>query len=194
VYSVHVSNACGSTADSIEVIIWGESLLLDFDTAGLCPGNTLTLDATQDFPAMYAWSTGSDASSIQVQVPGEYVVTVTSSCVEQTAVANVIAADTCKAKTRFYIPNIFSPNGDGINDVFAVHFNAAAKVIGLQGALYDRWGNLVFSSQTHPFIWNGTFDGRPVNPGVYVYRLILTYSNGINTVREIITGDVTLIR
>jgi gliding motility-associated-like protein len=109
-------------------------------------------------------------------------------------VVNVIPGDNCEPVTQFFIPNIFSPNGDNINDAFTIQFNADAEVISVEGDIFDRWGNHVFGSDQYPFTWDGTFDGEPMNPGVYVYKLTLVYSNGVEMLTEKVTGDVTLVR
>jgi gliding motility-associated-like protein len=193
-YTLQISNACGTVTDELELTFIDDSFELNPDSIGICPGDLIALNATQDFPATYVWSTGSNSPSIDVQIPGEYAVTVFTPCFSADAVFTVFASDDCKPKVTFFIPNIFSPNGDGINDVFEVHFNEDATILGVTGTIYDRWGNVVFGSDQHPFRWDGNFAGKPMNPAVFVYRLELTYSNGVNTVHEIISGDVTLLR
>jgi gliding motility-associated-like protein len=107
---------------------------------------------------------------------------------------DVNEADDCFPKTSFYIPNIFSPNGDGINEVFTIGFYADLEIESIQGSIFDRWGNLVFSSDKIPFVWNGGLNGTPLNPGVYCYRISLAYRdrNALHT--EIVSGDLTLVR
>jgi gliding motility-associated-like protein len=193
-YTLQISNACGTVTDELELTFIDYSFELNPDSISICPGDNVALDASQHFTAAYSWSTGSNSPSIDVQIPGDYAVTVFTPCFSTDAVFNVFAGDDCKPKVTFYIPNIFSPNGDGINDVFEVHFNEDASILGVTGTIYDRWGNVVFGSDQHPFRWDGTMAGKSMNPAVFVYRLELTYSNGVNTVHEIISGDVTLLR
>jgi gliding motility-associated-like protein len=71
-----------------------------------------------------------------------------------------------------YIPNVFSPNNDGINDRFTVYAGPAADFVeSLQ--IYSRWGELVFENSFTPNDelagWDGTFNGQLVNPGVFTY-------------------------
>lgn len=193
-YSLTVSNACGSTYDELNVDIDSDIPVVSFDSTNICPGDVLTLDASQPFDAAYSWNTGATASSIDVQMPGEYSVTIMTPCQSVTDVVNVLIAGNCDQATQFFIPNIFSPDGDQLNDEFIVQFNADAEVISVTGDIIDRWGNLIFSSQEHPFSWDGTFNGEPMNPGVYIYRLTLVYSNGAQLVTKMVAGDVTLIR
>lgn len=96
-----------------------------------------------------------------------------------------------------YIPNIFSPNNDGINDVFSIFIEPASgieKIYSLQ--MYSRWGELIFE-QTN-FIpenglteWKGNYKGRPLNSDIYVYKIIIDFEDG-NTL--LLNGDITLLR
>ena len=99
------------------------------------------------------------------------------------------------SEQHLYIPNIFSPNGDGINDVFRWDANNSVEEIALM-EIFDRWGNLVFGF-THKTEddpagqWDGTLNGERMNPGVYTYKAIIQYVTGETEVRY---GDITLIR
>ncbi len=194
VYSLSVSNECGATDDEVNVDIDTDIPVVLFDPMMICPGDVLTLDAFQAFDAEYIWSTGSFNPSIDIVLPGEYMVTVMTHCNTVSGLINVVVADDCEPQTQFFIPNIFSPNGDNVNDAFTIQFNADAEVISVEGDIFDRWGNHVFGSDQHPFSWDGNFNGEPMNPGVYVYKITLVYSNGVDVVTEKVTGDVTLVR
>jgi gliding motility-associated-like protein len=193
VYSLILSNACGTARDEVNVDFDLDVPVVQFDST-LCPGEILILDATQPFVAQYNWSTGASNSSIDVVSPGQYAVTVMTNCYTVSEGVNVDIGADCLPVTTFFIPNVFSPNGDGVNDVFTIQFNADAEVISVEGDIFDRWGNHVFYSNQHPFTWDGTFNGKTMNPAVFVYRFTLVYSNDVNVVTEKLTGDVTLIR
>jgi gliding motility-associated-like protein len=92
------------------------------------------------------------------------------------------------------LPNIFSPNGDGVNDVFLFAKNKIPATID-QWMIYDRWGNLVFTQSgvnaNDAEGWDGSFDGQPLQSGVYILVLNLTdYQGRTQQLRR----DVTLIR
>ena len=95
-----------------------------------------------------------------------------------------------------FIPNIFSPDADGINDYFMVFTGSGvSQVQNLR--IFDRWGEMVFFKQNIPAGagetegWDGTFRGRPMNSGVYVYLAEVEYKDG----RVILfRGDITLLR
>lgn len=92
---------------------------------------------------------------------------------------------------KFYIPNIFSPNNDGVNDVFEVVANFPPEQL-LSLEIFDRWGSLVYSQfGTNPYQWNGLSKGEEVQGGVYVYKF--TWKDNNNDIR-ITSGDVTVLR
>lgn len=89
-----------------------------------------------------------------------------------------------------YIPNAFSPNGDGINDVFQIYTHAdGIRQFTLR--IFDRWGRLVFESFDLAATWNGNFNGRELNPGNYVYTLHIIYTDGDSFKKQ---GTITLLR
>jgi gliding motility-associated-like protein len=94
-----------------------------------------------------------------------------------------------------FIPNIFSPNGDGDNDIFKVYSGRGVEVI-KTFRIFDRWGAFVYGAQNlrpgvEDFGWDGRLKGKNMSQGVYVYFLEVIYKDGKS---EIIRGDVTLLR
>ena len=94
-----------------------------------------------------------------------------------------------------YIPTSFSPNFDGINDIFSVYGNQfAISVRNL--AIYDRWGNSLFLQEDLPINdpsvgWDGHYKSKLMDPGVYVYVVEVVLSDGST---KVFKGDVTLVR
>src|SRR5690606_1788800 len=74
-----------------------------------------------------------------------------------------------------YVPNTFTPNGDRNNNVFEV---STVGVRSLSIAIYNRWGELVFTDDKLDFEWDGTFDGAYVLDGTYTYKLDFTTNSG----------------
>lgn len=94
-----------------------------------------------------------------------------------------------------YIPNSFSPNGDGRNDFFTVHANSSVRKI-LDYKIFNRWGGLVYhatnlNANLDARFWDGHQNGKPLNPGVFVYTIEVEYINGE---RELFSGDVSLFK
>ena len=87
-----------------------------------------------------------------------------------------------------WVPNIFSPNGDGSNDVAYVR---GVGVETLTFVIYDRWGEKVFETNDLNIGWDGTFRGKKMNNAVFVYYLEATFLNGASTTKK---GDITLVR
>jgi gliding motility-associated-like protein len=194
-YSLQISNACGTTSDAVDLAFDNLMPVIPFDPVlKLCPPESITLDALQPFAATYQWSTGDTGASIDVNLPGTYSVTVSSDCSTDQADVDIEIDQACIPKTNFYLPNVFSPNGDGINDVFTVAVSQDASIVGMEGTIYDRWGSVVFSSTDNPFTWNGARGSESLNPGVYVYLVKVAHlSQGAHR-EEVLTGDVTLLR
>jgi len=63
-----------------------------------------------------------------------------------------------------------------------------------QAEIFDRWGNMAFESTAIPVQWNGEFNGTPLYPGVFVYRIELKYYDGVKDRMVLLTGDVNLFR
>ncbi len=94
-----------------------------------------------------------------------------------------------------FIPNVFSPNDDRINDRFKVFgVRGSAEVVFM--TIYDRWGGRVYH-QEHLRLnddsryWDGGYKGKKALPGVYVYQLLIGYADGRSTLRS---GTITLVR
>lgn len=101
-----------------------------------------------------------------------------------------------KEKGKYYIANVFSPNGDGINDEIRINASPGiAKVV--QWVIFDRWGNAVYGynnfDPADPIVfWNGqTTTGEYANPGVFPYMLEIQLINGKH---EVYNGNITLLR
>jgi len=91
--------------------------------------------------------------------------------------------------SNFEIPNIISPNGDGYNDYFEIQYEGVEEVSMLR--IYNRWGELVYETNDIEKHWDGTFRGKPLNPGVYIYYMEgLCLDNAPFTK----TGNITILK
>ncbi|TAL57928.1 MAG: gliding motility-associated C-terminal domain-containing protein, partial [Bacteroidetes bacterium] len=88
----------------------------------------------------------------------------------------------------FYIPNAFSPNGDGENDIFYVRGNCIKE---LTFIIYNRWGEKVFETTDPKICWDGIYKGKPLNTAVFVYYMEATLTNGEKINRK---GNISLIK
>ena len=96
---------------------------------------------------------------------------------------------------EIYIPNSFSPNDDGLNDIFFINGGRGIDQIN-SFTVYNRWGEVVYSNinfqpNDPDQGWNGTFRGKEVNPAVYVYVAEIKFVDGFE---EMYSGDVTVMK
>jgi gliding motility-associated-like protein len=89
---------------------------------------------------------------------------------------------------KLFFPTAFSPNKDGLNDVF---LPGGAEVITYKLSVYNSWGQLIFESVDPQTGWDGTFDSQPVLAGVYIYQCDVVAASGI---KYGYNGTLTLIR
>ncbi len=92
----------------------------------------------------------------------------------------------------YFAPTAFSPNGDGLNDEFALYYGASIVAV-QQLQVFDRWGNQVFIGKNlaSRHGWDGTWNGQALGEAVYVWWATLQLASGIEV---IVKGDVTLLR
>jgi gliding motility-associated-like protein len=159
----------------------------------LCEGQELLLDAGAGFAA-YAWNTGNTLQFQAAAEPGVYRVTVTDAngCSGSDSLSVLLReVEACQSTLTF--PNAFSPNGDGLNDVFRpVAGGAGPDQYSLQ--IFNRWGELVFLSSDWREGWDGTYQGKPAELGVYVWTAHLTLLREGFPVPVKRSGTLTLVR
>ncbi len=105
-----------------------------------------------------------------------------------------VMAEEVPTVPTYTIPNVFSPNGDGNNDVFYIVPSESASKEIVSMTIYDRWGNQMYRKENYITEigqgWDGTFNGEELNPGVFVY-LIEVLENGVI---KPFYGDVTIVK
>jgi len=154
----------------------------------------ITPDVTSSHgPIQYTWSNGSTSESVIINENGTLDLSIQDDCSEYNYSWDIkFAIDV--SSDLIHVPNIFSPNGDGANDCFISTLDPRVDLISYNQLIYDRWGNLMFTSDDIDLCWDGTFHGGDVVTGVFVYitNMVVNHCDGIQDVRKI--GDVTVIR
>ncbi|HYV92878.1 MAG TPA: PKD domain-containing protein [Chitinophagales bacterium] len=181
---IALSLLCSDT-DSIVITIPAEIQL--GNNYSLCDGEEIILSAGNYPGASYNWSTGELSQSITINQPGTYWVNVFfKSC---------LLADTVEilgdGGSTVYIPNAFSPNGDGVNEkLLPISQNISAYHF----SIFSRWGELIFETTDSSKGWDGTNKGIAAAMGVYVY--VVSYISDCNNIKKekVKCGNVSLIR
>lgn len=157
----------------------------------LCSPASITLNAKEPSVTSYLWQNGSTDNTQQVDTSGLYWVQLTDEygCTKRDSVnITVRGCDKC----HLFIPSAFTPNGDGLNDIFKA--TPQCPYIGLRSfdfRIYDRWGHLVFRTHDIKQGWNGMYKNEEINQGVYIYVINYTLLQNEPLQQR---GTVTLIR
>ncbi len=141
----------------------------------------------------YEWSDGSTNFYSEVGQTGPVSLTVNNICGSETVTATI----TAKKDNRdnwFYIPNVFSPNGDNQNDYFQVMPVDNIQVLDFEMRVIGRWGGMVYSTKDISQGWSGNEAGKVINSGVYIYQIRATIETCGEIVKVETYGDVTLLR
>ena len=169
-YYVTVTDSFGCKAsDSIHVSYYPAIQFDCSSTVRLCT-ETVNLSVGGPFSS-YSWSNGTNTEYNSVSTFGTYWCTVTdhNGCTASDSI-NVLTCDTNPCRNHFFIPNVFTPNGDGHNDQFGLlKGNNVEPSEFFSISIFDRTGERVFETTNETDTWDGQFRGKPAAPGVYVY-------------------------
>jgi len=194
-YTITGSNTCGSSIGTIQVNVY--SPLVDAgNNVTILKGETVQISAsTPAMGASYSWIPSTDLDCNNCLVPKanptittKYYLTLTDAngCLATDSVIVSITEIICN---DLFIPNSFSPNNDGNNDLFLVYgIKSCIEQYHLQ--IFNRWGNLVFNSIDLNEGWDGKYKGKALDSDVFVYQLIYSENNQTKTAK----GNISLIR
>lgn len=185
-FVVTASERLSFTIQPVFIVPQGDSVLMEIGGDVQVPGLTFNWSPAAILTCSVCSSTfAAPASDTSVVI----LITDAEGCTYRLeATLRVSLAD------QLFIPNVFSPNGDGINDMWTLHTrlpNARAEEL----LIYDRWGSLVFARSDFNIAgfsgWDGSFRGKPLDPGVFTYITRLTLGDGKSVGLK---GDITLLR
>ncbi len=187
-----ITGQCGDS-DSTNITVMSVPALVGSATGETCMGKndgSVTVTVTGGKPPYQInWNSGQTSLVISNLIPGIYTLTVKDSnnC-------TVILSENLSASTELcykplvYMPNVFSPNSDGNNDVFYVRGEGIKT---LTFVIYDRWGEKVFESTDPAVGWDGTFKGKAMPAEIYYYKVVVEFVDGS---QKTVAGDITLTR
>lgn len=175
-----------SMRDSIQIIYnYSPRLNLGTDKT-ICRGQVLELNA-ESYKSTYLWQDFSTLNKFDVNESGTYYVQATNFCGVD---SDTIKIEVEKCECNVYMPNAFTPNGDGINDSYGSNFECEYEEFRL--SIFNRWGELIFESSSQYQFWDGTYNGTEVPSGNYVYKLM--YLDPFNGLHQYYSGTFVLIK
>lgn len=185
-YIVTVKNDFGCEATLTEEVAVAnlEDMVVIPERDTIFKGEFTPINITPAGPYTIEWEANPSLSSMsgfeQIAMPEEtttYTVTITDDATDCsiTREVTVFVRDVACDVPNIFFPNAFSPNGDGNNDILYVRGNAISEVY---FAIYNRWGEKVFESNSKDVGWDGTFNGELVSSDVYGYYLKVTCFDG----------------
>ncbi|MFZ1714026.1 MAG: PKD domain-containing protein [Saprospiraceae bacterium] len=197
-YRVKVSNAQGClVTDSVRVNVSPVGTVTSTaNPTTITIGQTSQITTTILPGYTYSWSPSETLDNPNVPNPvatpkqtTTYNLTVTSpdGCVATRAVTITVNIPEC-AEPFIFLPNAFSPNGDGKNDVLYLRSNIVDR---MSLIIYDRWGEKVFETTNQSVGWDGTYKGKLLPPDVYGYYLTVICIDGQQFMKK---GNVTILR
>ena len=185
---------CSDTA-AITIGVRPFSVALTATPEPVVSGNTVTLSSSANFSyQVIAWEPAatfpdqtaySQTFTVHDTATQFYVIAQSSQGCLDTAGYSVIVDPNLK---DFFIPNAFTPNNDGKNEVFKVYGSSIREV---EIRIYSQWGQLVFESHDPQGSWDGSMGGHPVPVGIYLYAIKVVFYNDHILSKK---GTVSLIR
>lgn len=205
-YTVEILDNCGEpfyddvliTVDNDQFEVTAE--LLPDNPSTVPPGVELTLSATINPDSAnysYAWMSDAGSTIVQPDSATTPVIIAAVQDVMETFTLVVTSEDGCIQEVTipiniegglFAVPNIFSPNGDSVNDQFGVFTQAVLE--NYYCKIYNRWGQTVFESNSPTEFWDGTFNSKNAPSDEYLYQL----SFAIGSLNFEQSGSLTLLR
>lgn len=189
-YQAVVVNDFGCERSETAVIVAAGLPVITTSDISICEGQEAALLAVAP-GATVAWIDGPEGATFTVDEAGTYTAVATNDCGTRQAEAVVTLRD---CDCPIYVPNAFTPDGDGLNDLFIPVFGC--DPINYEFIIFDRWGQEVFSTADPSQGWNGSGTGRSHYADVSMYQWIIRYANPNLAVpeTELLRGTVVLIR
>ncbi len=145
--------------------------------------------------AIYSWEPAMGLSCMDCAEPvlspyvsGTYTVTASMQSVDAICSGyNTLYVEVLPERNVF-VPNAFSPNGDGNNDVFKIY---GENIKSVELKIFNRWGEMIYYTNNQFSGWDGTYKGQMQQPGIFIYEAVVTFLDNKQTSQN---GSLTLIR
>jgi len=198
-YNLLVENqyGCVDTAQTVvNVSVTNPSLSITAGQDTVSEGGEVQLQATQQTDYVYTWQVDSTLSSTTIFNPTArpngnttYYLTITDAfgCIALDSITIITSSPIC-AEPYIFVPNAFTPDGDGHNDVI---IPKGTVITDIYFVIYNRWGEEVFQTNQLGVGWDGTYKGKALPPGVYGFYVKCSCLDGNQYFKK---GNITLIR
>ena len=151
----------------------------------ICQGNIITLNPAIDPAWQLRWQDGSNNPVYAITQPGSYSLAATNTCGTTTDAIQI-----SKGLCSVYIPNTFTPNGDGKNDLFKIFGTELVTDFNLK--VFNRYGQIVFATTDKYKGWDGKLNGQDSPGGGFIY--LLAYKENNSAELKVTKGTILLIR
>jgi gliding motility-associated-like protein len=193
VYTVILSGTyakCSPRSDSKDILIDPYPELDLGAPEIICPGRdkvVLTDKYNVGLPISYLWSTGQTGNTITVESPGTITLVASIGTCSTTVIKEILGDIDC-----IYQPNVFTPNGDDINDFFKPRFINLNDITSYEMVIFNRWGQQVYNCvNKNDKGWDGTYLGQKCDIATYQYVLTMELKDGT---KKAYKRDVLLMR
>lgn len=191
-YTVNVSDGCTSDTTSVFIEVLPEPVITAWPDTAVYRYEPVQLSVESDAVA-FSWWPETDVNNPGIAEPTAYPSETSAFIVTATGANGCTNTDTISIVVwyrcdRFEIPNAFSPNGDGLNDVFRIVTFGDDAVENF--SIFNRWGQRVFETDNIVNAWDGSCDGKDQETGVYFYIIKIQCEGE----RQTLSGTVTLLR
>ncbi len=154
---------------------------------------TVALTGGAETTPTFLWPDGGQGTSNIVAAPGIYPVTISNVC--ETLVEEIVVKPATDGREEFiYVPNVFSPNNDGVNDLFLCAPADDVELLSFEMHLYNRWGAVLFETYDVTVGWDGSFKEEDLQPGVYVYWMKADFVVCYERKSIFKKGDVVIVK
>lgn len=192
-YQVRIAGYCETDTLFVTVIVQAPPLVNAGGDRNAVAGVPITLSAVAS-PGTYAWTPASGLSCANCLNPTVTLLETTTFVLTVTDAVGCTASDTITVRVGcddqvVFVPNVFTPNGNGANDILYVRSQGIEDLIFFR--IYDRWGKRIFESASLDHGWDGRYNGKDMPAGTYLYEWQARCRTGELVHRF---GNVTLLR
>jgi len=189
-------NGCSNTAVVKVSVVSNAQTVSVSGNVTITQGNTTLLDVTAITGDSYTWMPSASLSCNSCSKPLASPSATTTYIVIQTddngcSSKDSIVVEVMPLCSSIFVPNAFSPNTDGKNDWLFIYGTECIDLNSFSFQIFDRWGNIVFSSTDPTKGWDGKHNGTELDPAVFVYSIQATLTNG-NSVNK--KGNISLMK